>query len=164
MTEINTKQASRREVHFQDLNSILPDLARLEAAERAGSLVRHGNWTLGQITHHIADMMEQSIDGFRFSAPTPVRVIFSLLRPVILRKPFPAGIALKGESATLIPGASITMEHGLAEFRAQILRVHEGQRITVPSPIFGRLSHDQWARLHCRHAELHLSFLEPEGS
>ena len=161
MSAVNTKDAPRREVQFQDLNAILPDLDRLEAAERAGTLVRHGNWTLGQTTHHIADVLEQSIDGFRFSAPLPQRVLFRLLRPLILGRPFPAGIKLSGSALTLIPDASITMEQGLAELRAQILRVQEGQRITIPSPIFGRLSHEKWVRLHCRHAELHLSFLDP---
>ena len=29
-----------------------------------------------------------------------------------------------------------------------------------PSPLFGRLNHDQWTQLHCRHADLHFSFLQ----
>ena len=35
------------------------------------------------------------------------------------------------------------------------------QRMKHPSPVLGKLSHEQWEQLHCRHAELHLSFLHP---
>jgi hypothetical protein len=29
-----------------------------------------------------------------------------------------------------------------------------------PSPLFGELTIDEWNQLHCRHAELHLSFIQ----
>jgi hypothetical protein len=28
-----------------------------------------------------------------------------------------------------------------------------------PSPFFGTLTNEEWDALHCRHAELHLSFI-----
>jgi len=161
---INTKKAPRRKLQFADLSAILADLDRLEAAEASGRLVRNGNWTLGQNTHHVADLIGQSIDGFRFSAPWPLRVIFRILRPLMLGKPIPAGIGLKGQSLTLIPDEEISASQGLGELRDQIKRITGGERMTQPSPIFGKLSHEQWVSMHCRHAELHLSFLDPGQS
>ncbi len=32
----------------------------------------------------------------------------------------------------------------------------------MPSPFLGKLTKDEWDRLHMRHAELHLSFFVPE--
>ena len=161
MSAVDTKKATRRNIRFEDCSSILADLDRLESAEKAGTLTRHGNWTLGQITHHLADLIEQSIDGFRFSAPAPIRMIFRLLRPMILGRPFPTGIKLKGQSATLLPAPDITSEQGLAALRTQIQRLEEGAEMNEPSPLFGRLTHAQWMDLHRRHAELHLGFLDP---
>ncbi|MCB9847896.1 MAG: DUF1569 domain-containing protein [Phycisphaeraceae bacterium] len=158
---VNTKTASRREVRYQGFDDILKDLDRLEAADREGVLIRHGNWTLGQNTHHLADTMEQSLDGFRFTSPLPLRVLFRILRPMVLSRPFPKGIKLTGSAATLIPDTSITSEQGLGELRRQIQRVQDGERFTQASPIFGKLSHEQWVNLHLKHAELHLGFLDP---
>ncbi len=31
----------------------------------------------------------------------------------------------------------------------------------APNPVLGKLTREEWDRLHCRHAELHLSFLVP---
>lgn len=45
--------------------------------------------------------------------------------------------------------------------RRQIQRVQDGERFTQASPIFGKLSHEQWVNLHLKHAELHLGFLDP---
>jgi len=28
--------------------------------------------------------------------------------------------------------------------------------------MFGRYSHEEWNQFHCRHAELHLSFVQPK--
>jgi hypothetical protein len=161
MAPINTKDAPRRDLQFADLNAILADLDRLESAENAGTLIQNGNWSLGQNAFHIADIIEQSLDGFRFSAPLPIRVAFRIMRPFMMGRPFPAGIALKGNSLTLIPDPAITTEQGLAKLRTQIQRIIGGERMTLASPIFGKLSHEQWVTLHCKHADLHLSFLDP---
>lgn len=33
-----------------------------------------------------------------------------------------------------------------------------------PSPLFGPLTNDAWIQAHCRHAELHHSFIHPNPS
>lgn len=161
MPQINTKEAPRRELYFQDLNAVLADLDRLEAAEGAGTLVQNGNWSLGMAASHVADIVEQSLDGFRFTAPLPIRVLMRVLKPFVLGRPFPAGLKLTGSSRSIIPEKGITTEQGCGALRKQIRRVLDGERMTLKSPVFGRLSHEQWVRLHCDHAGLHLSFLDP---
>ena len=161
MPEVKTKTAPRRDIQFSDLGAILNDLDRLEAAEKAGSMVQNGNWSLGQISDHVAGLIEQSLDGFRFKAPVPIRILFTTLRPILFKRPIPAGIALRGQSRMLIPESGISSEQGLGELRSQIKRLQDGAKMTHPSPIFGRLDQDQWTGLHLRHAALHLSFLDP---
>jgi len=158
---INTKTAQRRPLDFQDLSAVLADLDDLEAAEAAGTLTRHGNWSLGQNAGHIAALIEQSLDGFRFKAPLTVRVIFTAGKKFFLGRPFPSGIQLQGPSRMLLPEGEVSTAEGCGALRTQIGRVLSGERMTQRSPIFGKLTHEQWVGLHCRHANLHLSFLDP---
>ena len=161
MTTVNTKAAPRRDLDFQDLQAILADLDRLEAAEQAGTLVQHGNWTLGQNAAHLGDFIQQSFDGFRFKAPIVIKLLFTGLKPVFLGRPFPSGIKLRGSSQTLLPQDTVSTEEGLELLRKQIGRIQNGEQMTQPSPLFGKLRHEQWVLLHRLHANLHLSFLDP---
>jgi hypothetical protein len=52
--EINTPRAQRRALHFDTLGDVLRDVDRIVAAERAGTLRRTGNWTVGQTLGHLA--------------------------------------------------------------------------------------------------------------
>ena len=49
----------------------------------------------------------------------------------------------------------------LANFRRAMQRLQTETR-RMPHPAFGPLTADEWERLHCRHSELHLSFLVPD--
>ena len=164
MTTVDTKSAPRRDLDFQDMEAVLADLDRLEAAERAGTLIQNGNWTLGQNAAHLGDFIEQSYDGFRFKAPVVLRLLFTALKPVILGRPFPSGVKLRGQLQTLLPQDGVTTEEGLGLLREQIGRIQQGEQITRPSPLFGKLRHEQWVMLHRNHANLHLSYLDPGGA
>lgn len=161
MTTVDTKSAPRRDLDFQDMQAVLADLDSLEAAERAGTLIQNGNWTLGQNAAHLGDFIEQSYDGFRFKAPIVIRLLFTGFKPLFLGRPFPSGIKLRGSSQTLVPQDGVTTEEGLGLLREQIGRIKKGEQITQLSPLFGKLSHEQWVMLHRLHANLHLSFLDP---
>ena len=64
---------------------------------------------------------------------------------------------LNGEQ--LVP-APVSFEDGLQSLRQAIHRLQtETQR--APNPVLGPLSIEEWNQLHCRHCELHLSFLVP---
>ena len=55
-TKINTKHAERRDLSFHCTGCLKEDLAKIEAAHRAGSLRTTGNWTAGENLDHIAIM------------------------------------------------------------------------------------------------------------
>jgi hypothetical protein len=59
----------------------------------------------------------------------------------------------------LIPAATST-EDGLVSIRHALHRL-KTETNRVPSPFLGALTYDEWTQLHCRHCELHLSFLLP---
>ena len=162
MTTINTAKAeNRRTLHFERLEDILDDVDRLVHAKEVKQL---GNWTPGQILKHLAVMMTRSIDGFRGQPPWILRCAFSLMRPFMknkfLRDPMPSGFKLPSfAAAELLPPAT-NFDEGVSAIRQAIHRL-QTETTRVPSPLLGQLTVDQWNQLHCRHAELHLSFLTP---
>lgn len=162
---VDTKRASRREIHFTSLEDVLADLDAIEASHAAGTLTAHGNWSAGQVCEHVAILMECAVDGFPTRAPAPVRWAATLLfkKKALSGKPMPAGFKIPKQAAFLEPGADTTAESGFARLRTIVERVRGGERFSVPSPIFGRLTHSQWVTLKAGHAALHMSFLQPGG-
>ncbi len=152
------KVTSRRTLHFETLEDILADVALLAKSREIRAL---GNMSAGQIFKHLSTTMEKSIDGYTTELPAPVRAVFRLLlKNKFLNKPMSAGFQLpKGAQAELIPG-STGLDEGLEDIRRAIKRLQtESKR--APSPVLGPLTRDEWNQLHCRHSELHLSFLIP---
>jgi hypothetical protein len=65
---------------------------------------------------------------------------------------------LPSRTAKYLVPPETSWEDGLKHFRATMQRLKtESQR--KPSPFLGELTREQWDQLHCRHCELHLSFL-----
>jgi hypothetical protein len=158
-TAIDTgKVAGRRQLHFNSLDDILADVERLANSREIRTL---GNMSSGQILEHLATTMNKSIDGYQFGLPTPVRVVFRLfMKNKFLTKPMPAGFKLPVKAqAELVPG-STSQEAGLQDIRRAIKRL-QTEPNRAPSPVLGPLTRDEWNQIHCRHSELHLSFLVP---
>jgi hypothetical protein len=154
------KVAGRRQLQFSNLDEILAD-ARQLAAKPTRQL---GNWSLGQAFEHLARAMDLAINEATFKVPLMVRIIVPLFKKRILNGTMPAGFKLKEEAAKhLIPLEPVSTDIGLRKLEAAI----ERQRSTpnrAKSPILGRLTEAEWNQLHCRHAELHLSFFVPESA
>lgn len=158
MTTINTKKVQgRRELSFQNCQEILADVERLAATP---DLQRLGNWTLGQTLYHLEAAMRVSLDGGKTKAPWFMRVIGKLLRNRIQKQRMPAGFKLPPEAhQELIADADVPLADALAAFRTAVERLQrEPQR--HPHPVFGAFTAEEWERVHCRHAELHLSFFQ----
>ena len=148
----------RRELHFDSMGDILDDVEYLAAGDPPRSV---GNWTSAQIVQHVATMIDCSIDGFAVArAALPVRIICRLLRKRILTTPMKPGVNLPGKFAFLAPASRTTWDEAVDLFRAVSTKL-DTQRMTHRSPVLGRLSHGQWEQLHCRHAEMHFSFMHP---
>ncbi len=159
------KVEGRRALHFNSLDEVLADLDRLEQAEASGSVKTLGNWSAGQVFTHLAMLFEMSLDGFTFTAPLPVRLMGPMLKKRVLSdREIPTGIQLRGGSAAaLIPPDDVSFEQGMQRLRAVIGRVTGGEQMTHRSPVFGRLSHEEWTTLQLKHCALHLGFLIPNS-
>jgi hypothetical protein len=152
------KVAGRRPLKFNTLDDILADVERLNQ----GTVRAVGNWSPGQNLKHLAIVMNGCIDGIPFKAPFYIRAVGWLMRNRFLKNPMPAGFDLpKAAAAEMVPG-DISWDEGMQQFRTAFQRVKtEPQR--HPHPVLGALTREQWDQLHCRHCELHLSFLVPDA-
>jgi hypothetical protein len=148
----------RRELRFSSLQDILDDVEYLASGDPPRTT---GNWTGGQIVKHVAMLINFSIDGFpEPRAPLPMRLLGRLVRKNALVNPMRAGVGLPRRFDFLAPSPSVTWEEAV-EYMSETMARLSDRRMTAPSPILGRLTHEQWEQLHCRHAEMHFSFMHP---
>jgi hypothetical protein len=153
------KVTGRRTLHFETFNEILEDAERLCSAKQITAL---GNWTLGQALGHLALAMDMAIDGAKFRVPWYVRLVAPLFKQRMLSTSMPSGVQLPADGQQqLIPTPTTSSQQGLAELRRAIGRLQTTSQ-RAKSPVFGRMSREDWDRFHLRHAELHLSFFVAE--
>ena len=146
----------RRQLQFNNLEEILADVEQLNQ----GSIKTLGNWSSGQVIKHLTIVMTASLDGFHHTAPWFVRLIGKLMKKQMLTKPMSAGFTLPANAAAeMVPGP-IDWPDALRQFREVVRRLQREEK-RMPSSFLGVLTREEWDRLHCRHAELHLSFLVP---
>lgn len=157
MTRINTKRADKRPIRFESFDDILADMESIERSHNAGTLRTSGNWGPGQIFAHLAKTMDMSIDGADFKIPTPLKLVAKVLRGRFLTKGLMPGF---NAPVSLDPG-DVTFDDGISMLRDRIAKVQSGTQMTQDSPVLGRMSHDDWVKLHLRHSELHMGFVHP---
>jgi Protein of unknown function (DUF1569) len=150
------KVKDRRRLSFSTMQEIMDDVEYLDAGDPPRST---GNWTSAQIVCHVARVIECSIEGFDAPpAPLPIRLLARLFRRQVLTKPIKPGIRTPRQ---LQPPHDVTWEAAVDLLRQQMQKLQTRQ-MTQPSPILGPMTHDEWVAMHCRHAELHLSFVVQE--
>jgi hypothetical protein len=150
-----SKVTNRRSLHFHSLDEMLADVETLAQ----GKIRTLGNWSAGQILEHLARTMNKSIDGFEDVPPWPIRLLGRwYFKGQMLKHGMRAGFLHRGKGAEEFVPAPTSFDEGLNAFRRA---VHRQQTDTkrVASPFFGLMTNEEWEQLHCRHAELHLSFL-----
>lgn len=153
-----SKVTGRRQLHFDSLNDIGADVERLAKSREIRVL---GNWSAGQVLDHLAIVMNKSIDGFTNRPPALIRFVVRLLfKKRFLTKTMPPGFQLSPKMQTELVPPSISLEEGLAHFRQALTRL-QTDKSRAPNVVLGPLTNDEWVQLHCRHSELHLSFLVP---
>jgi hypothetical protein len=146
----------RRTLRLPTYDAVLADAESLLAS----GYDRAGTWSLGQACHHLAAAMERSLDGFPSRLPWPVRllarwfVLGRMLRHRVFRRTIAAPPYMQ-------PPAAADDRAGLGRLRAAVERLKGHAGPLQPSPIFGRLSPEQWREVHLWHCEHHLSFLLP---
>jgi hypothetical protein len=155
---MSNPERQRREVHFDSIDDITADAGKLALAERNKKLVQAGNWTLGQVCGHIAGWMEASYSGAPVRFSWLVRMLARARRKKYLNEPMnPGGRLPRVEGGTLFR-EPLSTEAGLERLKKACARI-KGEAPKKPHFIFGKLKHEEWKKLHLRHAELHLSFL-----
>ncbi len=157
---VNLKQAPRRELHFTSLDDILADVE----AVTAGPHHTTGNHSATELVWHVAYFIDKAATGFGYRAPLPLWLLGHALKPLgIVNRPMKPGIRPpRSLDRRFWPGPSVTLDAARDYLRRAIAAAKEPGRMTHPSPVLGKLTHDQWQTLHCRHAEMHLSFIHPD--
>jgi len=156
---VNTRQVrERRALSFGSLDDILADVDALDGTRLRAT----GNWTPAQIVQHVTQLMDLSLDGFPASVPVPMRIFGRVFKRVALTRAMFRGIKFPPSLApALEPPEDVAWEDAVDHLRRAVER-SAGGRMTQPSPLFGPLSHEEWVKLHCRHAEMHFGFIMPE--
>jgi hypothetical protein len=158
MSVDTAKVEGRRTLKFNTLDDIVADLDKLNESKRRTL----GNWSDGQILKHLTVPMAWSLDGAKVRAAWYIRLMGWMIKNRFLRNPMPAGFKLPADVAEHLEVPPASWEDGLQSIKAAIARMKaEPQR--HPSPFLGELTREQWEQLHCRHCELHLSFIIPEA-
>jgi hypothetical protein len=148
----------RRELHFSSMQDILDDVEYLASGDPPRTT---GNWKGGQIVKHVAMLITLSIDGFPVAkAPLLMRVVGRLTRKRALAGPLRAGLNFPRNFDFLAPSAGITWEEAVEYMNETMVRLRD-ERMTAPHPFLGKVTHEQWEQFHCRHAEMHFSFMHP---
>ena len=151
------KTTSRRQLRFNCLEDIRADVENLAKSREIQAL---GEWSPGQVLKHLALAMDMSIDGMPPTYPAFVRSLLRLLlKRRLLTKPMTPGFRLPQRASSLIPGP-VSLEEGLTSFRTAFERLGRESKRSGHLAI-GELTREEWDQLHCRHSELHLSFLVP---
>lgn len=151
-----SKVTGRRQLKFNTLDDILDDVERLYQ----GKVRSLGNWSPGQNLKHLTILMVGCLDGIDVKVPFLTRIAVSLMKGRILTKPMSPGLQLPKAAAALLP-AETSWEEGVQGIRAALMRM-KTEAPRHAHPVLGTLGREQWDQLHCRHCELHLSFLVPE--
>jgi hypothetical protein len=151
------KVENRRRLHFDTIQDMADEVERLNR----GKVKTLGNWSGGQILRHLTIVMDDSIDGAKARLAWPIQMVGRIFfKRRILTKGMTPGFQLKGQPATVLVPPATSWEEGLHMFRRAIQR-QQTETKREPHPFLGPLSYEEWKQLHCRHAELHLSFLLP---
>jgi Protein of unknown function (DUF1569) len=157
MTVDTATVQGRRTLTFRSFDEVLADAERLVSSPNTKML---GNWPLSQLLTHLASTVNGSIDGMSTKAPWFFRLIGPVVKRRILKRGMSPGFNLpKARLTNAFPAASSPQE-ALGKLRAAVGRLKQ-ERMTARHPFFGQLTHEEWTRLHLRHAELHLSFAVP---
>jgi len=157
---VDTKTVkNRRDVgHLRTLDDVVAEARKVAAAEKAGTLQCLGNWTAGQCLNHLATWMEFAYGG----NPTPppnwfIRTLVRMMKNKFIHGSLPAGFSIPNVAGGTHGIEAMPVEAALAKLEAAAARL-EREAPSLPNPVFGILTHEEWKALHVNHARLHLSF------
>jgi len=154
---INTKRVARRSLRFQTMPELLDDIEAVMARPHTTT----GNWTAPQIIDHVTKLIDVSLHGSDQKMALPFRVLGNMMKKRLLTKPLKPGFKAPAFMQPRNEAGGLTVNSVMGRSRALIQRASEPGTMTHPSPFLGEMTHDEWVQMHCRHAELHFSFIQP---
>jgi hypothetical protein len=155
---IDLKKVSIRPLTFRTLDDALAEIERVAAADKAGKVNRLGNWEVGQILGHLAHWIQWSFDGSPIRPPWFLRLLGPMMKNKILSGKPIQGMRLPGAPEGTYGTEKLSLDEGLRRCREQFARLKSGPP-AIPNAVFGRMTHEEWIKLHLRHAEGHLGYL-----
>jgi len=158
---VNTKEAPRRDLRYGSFAEFARDVDAIETAHRSGRLGTTGNWSAGQIMEHLSRFADSAFDGFPQRAPWIVRKLAILIfkKKMLSGEPMTPGFKIPRQVQFLMPVDATTVEQGSAMLRGVFARLDAGEVFTAPSPLFEKLTHEQWCKSQLGHAAMHMSFI-----
>jgi len=148
---------------YATLDALRAELDRIQAAHDAGTLTTNGNWSAGQILEHCSNPFKGALDGASgVSLPWYMRLAGRwVFKPMLGRSKMKPGIKLPKSAAKWLPDPEIPFEDGMRAMRTALDRLAAGERMTHPSPLMGKMTHEQWILLNLDHCRLHFGFMDP---
>lgn len=158
---VNVKTADRRSLHFDTLEEVLSDAETITDGGHTDPPTT-GNWNAAQIIYHIAQTIHMANHGGSFTVPFPVKLMGRTLKLFgVHRKPIKPGINPPGKVAAAFAAPDgVTLDQAMDKLRTEVATANQHE-MSHPSPLFGKLSHNDWVHANCRHAELHFGFIKP---
>lgn len=158
-TPVKTSAVSgRRTLRFATIRDVLTDAERFGPS---GPTTHVGNWTPGEIVDHLANVIDFCVVGFppEMKVALPFRLLARLMRNAFLTRPMRAGFTLPSNARAFLPRPGVSWSEGLDHLRRAVAAFERADALHA-SPAFGAMTKAQWEQLHCRHGELHLSFVK----
>src|SRR5262249_49853098 len=122
---------------------------------------RAGKWGLAQVADHLSTVIEMSRKGFPWVMPWPITALLRwlVLGSMLRRERFKRSVSTP---KYMQPSPDADETAALTRLRAAIEQFEGPDEKVFPSPIFGRLTREQWRQVHLWHCEHHFSFLVPK--
>ena len=134
MAVASKRVVGRRRLHFESHQDVINDAHRLSSMP-----VRQlGNWSLGQVCHHLAKTVDVSIDGSQIHFPLVLRMIAPLVKKRFLKRTMSAGFKVPKSGAVLLPDPLETAA-GLAALEKAVARL-ETTGVRKPHGLFGAVA------------------------
>lgn len=148
-----------RELHFSNLDEILAEAKRIAAQPECPS---RGTWTPAQNIWHVGRVILASVEGFPADVPFFFKLVGPLLRNRFTQRAFNPGITVPSKLAEhFVADSTVTANQALELFEQAVAKRRD-QGYIPASPLFGKMTSQQWEQMHCRHAEMHFGLIELE--
>lgn len=145
------------------MEAAVGDAQQLVAAEAEGRLRKLGNWSLGESLTHVAFWANAPFDGYPpdLKVPWLLKFVMKFMRAGMINQGLRPGVKIPRAPGGTYGAEDLPAAEALERLRAAFGRL-DRQCPAGPNPLLGAMTHDEWKQFNLRHAELHLSFYQPE--